>query len=424
MTNVLPSFREEFDRLVHEALNHLYDSPFLEKLPLLDWLAPTDQVSGSRSQHLRRLLINTIQSFKPDRSAPLQSPDWRGYQILEQRFISGLSPNEVIVRMNISRSLFFMEQARMVKHLTDLLWDQATATHKAKDSPTNPSGVASEKTAPEPHPQSTEALLAKSAFKPVSIASLLESLLPVARSLMCTHQVDLICAPTPKDHIIPLADRVLLRQVIISLIAELVTLVPGGKVTLQTFEHQAPTRAALYGIRIQAQASRAKTNLTVVEDRQGLSPEVCRNLIRAMRGDLTVQMTSPTEYSAELIWQFEKIAPRHILLIDDQPDLGDLFRRYLEGSTWQIRQATSTEAARAELAAKRPELILLDVIMPHEDGWEFLVEIQDSADFRGIPIVVCSAVNEPELVRSLGAAGYLPKPVSQSDLLKMLKKID
>jgi CheY-like chemotaxis protein len=111
------------------------------------------------------------------------------------------------------------------------------------------------------------------------------------------------------------------------------------------------------------------------------------------------------------------------LLVDDQPDLGDLFRRYLKESNWQVVQATCNQAARSELAASPPDVILLDVIMPQEDGWEFLVEIKGSPAYRGIPIVVCSAVNEPELVRTLGADGYLPKPIMQADLLSMLKKV-
>jgi len=58
--------------------------------------------------------------------------------------------------------------------------------------------------------------------------------------------------------------------------------------------------------------------------------------------------------------------------------------------------------------------------MPDEDGWEVLMLLKSVPETQEIPVVICSVVNEPDLARSLGAAGSLTKPVSQEALLAAL----
>lgn len=66
-------------------------------------------------------------------------------------------------------------------------------------------------------------------------------------------------------------------------------------------------------------------------------------------------------------------------------------------------------------------LIILDVLMPGEDGWELLMEFKANESTRDIPVVICSVFSEPQLARNLGAAAYLPKPVTQRALLRTLR---
>ena len=73
-------------------------------------------------------------------------------------------------------------------------------------------------------------------------------------------------------------------------------------------------------------------------------------------------------------------------------------------------------------AARRhhPVLILLDVMMPQVDGWEILQSMKLDEDLKHIPVIVCSAWEEPEMARSLGALRLLKKPITQKDLLDAL----
>jgi CheY-like chemotaxis protein len=65
-------------------------------------------------------------------------------------------------------------------------------------------------------------------------------------------------------------------------------------------------------------------------------------------------------------------------------------------------------------------LLILDVMMPHTDGWEVLQTLQLDPHMKHVPVIICSAWGEPELARSLGAVAFLKKPIIQKDLLDLL----
>jgi CheY-like chemotaxis protein len=119
-----------------------------------------------------------------------------------------------------------------------------------------------------------------------------------------------------------------------------------------------------------------------------------------------------------LIWPVT--SPRILLIVDDNAKIIELFRRYLDGQDWVVKGVNSGAEAWQKIAESTPAVIMLDVMMPAEDGWEVLVKFKKDPRTSAIPVVICSVVQEPQLARSLGAAGYLPKPVSQMELLTAL----
>ncbi|HRW11097.1 MAG TPA: response regulator, partial [Caldilineaceae bacterium] len=121
-----------------------------------------------------------------------------------------------------------------------------------------------------------------------------------------------------------------------------------------------------------------------------------------------------------LIWPTDN-API-VLVIDDNEGLLQLFQRYLAGYVWQVIGVTDGVAARQTLEAIRPTVIILDVMMPKEDGWAIQQWLKATAATATIPVVICSVLNEPQLAQSLGAAAYLPKPVTQRALLQQLAR--
>ncbi len=106
-----------------------------------------------------------------------------------------------------------------------------------------------------------------------------------------------------------------------------------------------------------------------------------------------------------------------MLVIDDQEPVVNLFQRYLSQTDILTIGISHPEEAIPLARHLRPALITLDVMMPQMDGWELLQLIKLDEMLKNIPVIICSAWNDPDLSRSLGAQAYLKKPVTQKMLL-------
>jgi CheY-like chemotaxis protein len=141
--------------------------------------------------------------------------------------------------------------------------------------------------------------------------------------------------------------------------------------------------------------------------------------MQAMDGTLQVVTDEPGGlWEARLNWPAAKSLT--LLVIDDNQGLIDLFRRYLASFRWQVIGAHNGAEARDVLARALPTVIMLDVMIPDEDGWEVLMSLKSRPDTRDIPVIVCSVLSAQPLAQTLGAAGYLSKPVTQQTLLRAL----
>jgi CheY-like chemotaxis protein len=100
-----------------------------------------------------------------------------------------------------------------------------------------------------------------------------------------------------------------------------------------------------------------------------------------------------------------------VLVIEDDPHMRDLFTRFLARDGFAVAVASDGEGGLAAAREMRPQVILLDVLMPRMDGWAVLTALKEDPETKGIPVIVASMIRETGLARSLGAADYLSKPV-------------
>jgi len=109
-------------------------------------------------------------------------------------------------------------------------------------------------------------------------------------------------------------------------------------------------------------------------------------------------------------------------VVDDDVDLLEALSEILESEGFGIRQARNGLQALELLEPLRPDLILLDLMMPVMDGWEFVERIRGRPDWAQIPVIVLSADrNIGDNARKLGAAAYLAKPFELSQLLSLVQ---
>ena len=106
-----------------------------------------------------------------------------------------------------------------------------------------------------------------------------------------------------------------------------------------------------------------------------------------------------------------------ILVVEDNDDVREMMTVTLELEGHEVYTAANGRQALAQLEnGVRPCLILLDLMMPVMTGWEFRSALQRDQRFKGIPVVVISAVGG-DLVNQ---AGFIPKPINMDTLLDVV----
>ena len=122
-----------------------------------------------------------------------------------------------------------------------------------------------------------------------------------------------------------------------------------------------------------------------------------------------------------------------ILVVDDDSDVRDALTMVLESRGYQVITAQDGIEGLACLKAEKPDLMILDLLMPKMDGFGVMKELRDPrwAEFSEMPILIQTAVREEASRRryeletgvELGADGYVEKPVSPDILLARVKKL-
>lgn len=103
---------------------------------------------------------------------------------------------------------------------------------------------------------------------------------------------------------------------------------------------------------------------------------------------------------------------RKILLVEDEQGIAQMYKKVLNGEGVEVELAITVEEGRQTLKKKRPDLILLDILLPKESGLDFLEEIRGSKDFSDIPVIILSNYDAQETksrAEKLGIVAYLMK---------------
>ncbi|PTL78369.1 response regulator [Vitiosangium sp. GDMCC 1.1324] len=112
-----------------------------------------------------------------------------------------------------------------------------------------------------------------------------------------------------------------------------------------------------------------------------------------------------------------------VLVVDDDPDILEALSEILEAEGFEIRRARNGKEALDRLEPDPPQLILLDLMMPVMDGWEFAQRMRQKPAVANIPLIVLSADrNVGSKATDIGAVGHLAKPFELNDLLDMVRR--
>ena len=114
-----------------------------------------------------------------------------------------------------------------------------------------------------------------------------------------------------------------------------------------------------------------------------------------------------------------------ILLVDDELDVLEILSKKLQAAGFLTVIASDGIQGLKKTKEEKPDLVLLDIMMPNKDGFTMLRDLQSDTDLRRIPVIMVSARSEANSLfegRNLGATDYLIKPINFEELLKYIKK--
>ncbi|GAB4420401.1 MAG: hypothetical protein Kow002_08720 [Anaerolineales bacterium] len=115
--------------------------------------------------------------------------------------------------------------------------------------------------------------------------------------------------------------------------------------------------------------------------------------------------------------------PKTILTIDDDAAITELLSMLLQTHGYEVLTANSGEAGIRIIEDKKPDVVILDLMMPGMDGWQVC---KQTRKISNVPILILSALDDPSMIASAldaGADDYLVKPVSSNILVAHINKL-
>jgi DNA-binding response OmpR family regulator len=112
-----------------------------------------------------------------------------------------------------------------------------------------------------------------------------------------------------------------------------------------------------------------------------------------------------------------------ILVVDDEPDIIDLAAMYLESEGFAVLRASDGVSALAQVSTERPDLVILDIMLPKMDGWEVCRRLRAESDIPVIMVTARGDAVDRVVGLELGADDYVVKPFNGRELVARVKAV-
>lgn len=399
---------DDFTDLVRDALLHIHDPAHLQTHPLGE-LVLSDRASpgiGARGRLLFQALLDAIELTRPSPGTRTGSRDWRVYSILEQRYIDGREIADVADAMGIGKNQYHRDHRRALRAVASILWD--------RKSMSSPSARAAEEPAATPSPDDLTQVEVRrllegqaSAGGPQEVDPLdvVRGIADLIRPLCQRHYVE-VHVDSP-DQLPPVfGERVALRQALLTFLVRVISSSRDGGVRIEALGR--PGRLEIH--------IKGSTSSEPGAIHRGIAESL--PFVEALGGQMAETQDTSRDWAVSLSFPLASLAT--LLVVDNSSDFVRLVERYLDGSGWEVIGTSDVEQAFDLAVHEHVAAVLLDVIMPGRDGWELLQALKGDAATKGVPVIICSVLDSPELAISLGADAYLQKPIDRQMLVEAL----
>lgn len=403
---------EMWTHVLRHALGLLYDPVALAKSPLVRHFGLAGQEDTALA--LRRILVNGIEELRPDLTVPAHAKPWRHYHVLRHHFIEQFTQREVARDLGMSiRQLRRLEQDAL-QVLAEHLARQYNLTSRVEFEQGGGAGVGHASTTLATPSRSEEVAWSHRSFpsSSITVEELITGVEQVSGPLLTALHIRL--DRTLPERLPRLAVQPeLVRQALLNLVIMAARALPGGWLTIST-----QVQAREVTLHLTARGLSAVTAPFAEGQTEGL--KVTRQLLESTGGRLEpVRVEGTHQFSIEVRLPAEPSLT--LLVIDDNPDTLQLLERYTTNTRYHFIGIQDATRALLEAQALLPDLIVLDVMLPHVDGWELFGQLRTHPVTCTIPVIICTIMPQEQLALNLGACDFIRKPVSRLDFLTVLE---
>jgi CheY-like chemotaxis protein len=400
----------DIEQYLRDALAHLYDPDFQPDPKLCEFL---DCQAEDGMVAVKSTILDAIEELKPTDTSAASSQILKFYEVLYNRYVLHSTLEETALRMHLSVSSTWRDQRSAINHLATVIWKKKQKIPKPNQPydrvPFGSDFKYEEETQNlDWHEQARRELesLYRSTSDAISdVGKLVENVLELESNLADSSGVRIELAPM-KSRLIAEIHPTVLRQLLITTIGYFIRNTANQKVMVFVKFEDGYIKITV--------STRLTHTLNLTE--KNILEEI--HLVDASLAEVHL------EGSQVFLWlKFRSVNQITVLVVDDNQDIIRLYRRASDGSNYRIVPYEEGQDIFNTIQKTAPDVIVLDVMLPDQDGWDLLMQLNANQVTQYIPVIICSVVKEEELAYALGAAKFLSKPVLPQDFIRALDQV-
>lgn len=117
---------------------------------------------------------------------------------------------------------------------------------------------------------------------------------------------------------------------------------------------------------------------------------------------------------------------KQVLLIEDEPNIIEAISFILSRDGWSVKTHSNGADAVAMVKERKPDVLILDVMLPGKSGYDILRELRDDPDINGLPVLMLTArgqTKDREIAERAGCDAFMTKPFSNADVLETVRAL-
>jgi CheY-like chemotaxis protein len=408
MWQVAMATLEEFEQELQEALAHLYDPDYRpsESLCLLTGCDAREGALGVQSA-----ILHTIKDLEPPPDTPRGARTRLIYDLLHSRFVLKLTQEETAERLCMSVASAWRAQREAIHVLFRLFWEhraehrRPAGIHTGEEEGLPLEGRILDAQLSDWRSQVERELASLQASAPgavADVAKVVNDVIELESALTAEQDVRLDVGFVQPD-MVAMVHPSVLYQMLVTAIGRLARYISSGQIAIFAGLEDGNARVVM--------------TAAITADHRPSEDDLIRDVLVPEGASIGAHIDRDSVF----LWlKLPSLGKITVLVVDDNPDMADLYRRSTEGTSYHIVHIARGQDLLATVEAVQPDVIVLDVMLPDIDGWKLLMRLYEDPATRPIPVIVCSVVREEDLALSLGAALYLAKPVRARQFIQAL----